>query len=125
MVAAAQRTQPQAQPQQYGGYSRQEAADIIAEVRNVARSELDRAAEQFSQRATTAVRSVTPLISEYTSKFFRYLRLAIGLAVALFVLWLVLQAIASQSLFDWIGDRIDNLTDDTTGGTLIPLRLPK
>lgn len=97
------------------GNSRQDAQDIIAEVRTVARQELDRAAEQFSQRATTAVRSFQPLITEYTSKLLRWVKFALGIATVLFIAWLLFQAIASQSFFDWLGDRIDNLTDDAVG----------
>jgi hypothetical protein len=99
--------------QQYGGYSRQDTQEIIAEVRTAARQEFDRAADEFSERANTAVRSFTPLITEYTSKLFRWVKSALVVAALLFVVWLVFQAIASQSLFDWIGDRIDNLTEET------------
>ena len=44
---------------------------------------------------------------------FRWVKSALVIAALLFVVWLVFQAIASQSLFDWIGDRIDNLTEET------------
>lgn len=104
--------------QQYGGYSRQDTQEIIAEVRTVARQELDRAANEFSQQANTAVRSFTPLITEYTSTMLRWVKVALALATLLFIVWLTIQAIASQSLFDWIGDRIDNLTEDTLGTPL-------
>jgi len=109
---------------QTGGYSRQDAQEIIAEVRTVARQELDRAADEFSARATTAVRSFTPLISEYTSKAVRYAKIGIGLAVFLFIAWLLFQAVATQGLFDWIGDRIDNLTDEN-GAAAMLLSLPE
>ncbi len=106
--------------QQYGGYSRQDTQDIIAEVRTVARQELDRAADEFSARATTAVRSVSPLISEYTSKLLRWVKFALALATFLFIAWLVFQTIASASFFDWIGERIDNLTEESVGsGTFV------
>jgi len=94
------------------GYSRQETQEIIAEVRTVARQELDRAAEQFSQRATTAVRSFTPLITQYTSKFLRWVKIALAIATVLFIAWLLFQAIATQSFIAWLGDRIDSLTED-------------
>lgn len=100
--------------QQAGAYSRQEAQEIIAEVRNVARTELERAAEEFSQRATTAVRGITPLISEYTSKVLRWVKISLFIAAALFIAWLLFQAIASQSFFDWLGDRIDNIGDQSS-----------
>ena len=99
--------------QQYGGYTRQDTQEVIAEVRTAARQEFDRAANEFSERASTAVRSFTPLITEYTSKLFRWVKSALVIAALLFVVWLVFQAIASQSLFDWVGDRIDNLTEET------------
>lgn len=116
MVHEATSTQrPQASQPQYGGYSRQDTQEIITEVRNVARQELDRAADEFSARAATAVRSVTPLITEYTSTVLRWVKIALALAVVLFITWLVFQAIASQSLFDWFGERIDNLTEESVG----------
>ena len=62
--------------QQYGGYTRQDTQEIIAEVRTAARQEFDRAANEFSERANTAVRSFTPLITEYTSKLFRWVKSA-------------------------------------------------
>ncbi|MFT7503621.1 MAG: hypothetical protein ACI91Q_002433 [Gammaproteobacteria bacterium] len=105
------------------GYGRQDAQEIIAEVRTAARQELDRAAEQFSQRATTAVRSFTPLITEYTSNFLRWVKIALGVVTVLFIAWLLFQAIASQSLFEWLGDRIDNLTEETVGVTTL-IRTP-
>ena len=103
-----------------GQLRRQDAQEIIDEVRNVARAEVDRAAEVFSQRATTAARSFTPLVTEYTTKFLRWVKLALGVAFTIFVLWMVFQFIAQQSLFDWIGDRIDNLTDENGAGLLGP-----
>ncbi len=104
--------------QQYQpGFSRQDSAQLIAEVRNAARAEVDRAADMFTQRAQTAIRGVTPLISEYTNRFIRLFKIAMVVAVALVIFWLVFQAIASQSFFEWIGDRIDNLTDDDESST--------
>jgi hypothetical protein len=41
----------------------------------------------------------------------------------LFIAWLLFQAIASQSLFEWLGDRIDNLTEETVGVTTL-IRTP-
>lgn len=103
-----------------GQYNRQETQQIIAEVRDVARKELDRATEQFSQRATNAVRSVTPLISDYTNKITKWVRRVIVLAVVLLVAYVVFQIVAQASFFDWLGDRIDNLTDpDESGATAV------
>jgi hypothetical protein len=85
--------------------------EIIAEVRKVARSEIDRAADVFTQRAKQATREIQPLISEYTSQALRWLRVAAVVAFVVVVGWFVFQAVAQASLFEWLGDRIDKLTE--------------
>ncbi len=95
-----------------GGLSREDTQQIISEVRDVARSEVDRAVEVFGQRAQAAARSVTPLITDYGTRVMRWIKIALGLLSVLFLLWLGFQLFAQASLFDWIGDRIDNLTDN-------------
>ena len=92
--------------------SRRETNEIIAEVREIARSEIDRAAEMFSQRAESAARRIQPLVTEYTSKIIRLIRWAGGVAALVLVVWFIFQFIIQASLFEWIGDRIDNLTND-------------
>lgn len=94
------------------GLSRQDTQEIIAEVRDVARSEVDRAVEVFGQRAQAAARSVTPLITDYGVRVMRWVKIALGLITVLFLLWLGFQLFAQATLFDWIADRIDNLTDN-------------
>ena len=101
-----------AQVADHRGMSRRDAEEILAEVRKVARSEVDRAAEVFSQRARMATRELQPLISEYTTKFFRWVKIALVIAVVLAVGYVVFQAIAQQSIIDWILDRLDD--DDST-----------
>jgi uncharacterized protein DUF2510 len=90
---------------------RRDADAIIAEVRQVARSEIDRAADVFSARARAAVRDVQPLVSEYTLKFARLFKVAAVIIVIALVGWFAFQVIVQQSFYDWLGDRIDNLTD--------------
>jgi hypothetical protein len=90
------------------GALRRDTEEIIAEVRKVARSEIDRAADVFSQRARTATRELQPLISEYTTKFFRWVKVALAIAIVLAVAYVVFQAIAQQSIIDWVLDRIDD-----------------
>ena len=99
-----------------GSMNRQDVQQIIAEVRNVARSEIDRAAEEFSNRATTAVRGITPLISGYTSTAMRWIKRAIIIAIVLLVAYFVFQVVVQASFFDWLGDRIDNFTNDDQSG---------
>jgi hypothetical protein len=69
------------------------------------------------------VRSVTPLITQYSNRVIRWVRIASVIAVILLIGWLAFQIFAQVSLFDWVGDRIDNLTDNTdSGAVLSPLR---
>jgi hypothetical protein len=91
------------------GMSRSDVDQIVAEVRHAARSELDRASQEFSHRATTAFRSVGPLVSEYTNNLKKWARRAVVVAVVVFVGYLLVQFLAQASFFDWLGDRIDNI----------------
>ena len=77
-----------------------------------ARAEVDRAAEVFSQRARTAVSDFTPVISEYASTFTKWVRRPAIIAIVLLVAYFIFQVVAQASFFEWLGDRIDNLTDE-------------
>ncbi len=92
--------------------NRAETQQLITEVRNVARAEVDRAAEEFSQRARTIVREVEPLVTSYSNRLIRWIKFASIFAVLLLIAWFVFQVVAQASLFEWIGDRIDNIFDD-------------
>lgn len=92
--------------------SRRQTEEVISQVRDIARSEVDRAAEMFSQRAQAATRQIEPLISQYTNTFVRWVRILGMVAFLVLVVWFVFQFVIQASLFDWVGDRIDNLTDD-------------
>lgn len=111
-----------AQVAEHRGMSRRDAEEVLAEVRKVARSEVDRAAEVFSQRARLATRELQPLISEYTTKFFRWVKIALVIAVVLAVAYVVFQAIAQQSIIDWILDRLDEDRSSTSGRWRPPAR---
>jgi hypothetical protein len=91
--------------------SRADTEEVIAQVRQAARSEIDRAADLFSARARAATREIQPLVTEYTNKIFRWLRIIAVIVVVLVIAWFVFQAIAQESFFNWLGDRIDNLSD--------------
>lgn len=98
-----------------GGASRvgrPESQQIVEDVRRATRSEVDRAADLFSQRARQIQRDIVPIVSEYTNRLVRWIRFAAILAVVLLVAYFAFQVIAQASLFEWIGDRIDNFTDD-------------
>jgi hypothetical protein len=97
---------------------RAENQQIVEDVRRAARSEVDRAADLFSQRARQMQRDIVPLVSDYTNRLIRWIRFAAIVAVVLLVAYFVFQVIAQASLFEWIGDRIDNFTDDQTGAAM-------
>jgi hypothetical protein len=68
-------------------------------------------ADIFTARARAVTQDVQPLITEYTTKFTRLLKVAsVILAIAL-VGWFVFQFVVQESFYDWLGERIDNLTD--------------
>lgn len=105
-----------------GPLNRSDSEAIINQVRQVARSEVDRAAELFTQRANQVTRSITPLITQYTSKFIRWFRIFAVLAIVFAIGWVAFQVFAQVSMMDWIGDRIDNLTDNS-GSIVLRSRL--
>ena len=85
--------------------------EVINEVRAATRTEMQRAAEVFHERAQAARENWTPLISEYTNKAKQWVRRLIVIAVLAFAVWVAWQIFAQASILDWIGERIDNLTD--------------
>lgn len=96
--------------------TRAETEEIVAQVRQAARAEVDRAADLFTARARDATRQIEPLITQYTSRLFRWLKIIVAVAVVLVVAWFVFQTIAQVTFFEWLGDRIDAVTDDSSGG---------
>ena len=58
--------------------------------------------------ARAATQELQPLISQYTTKFFRWVKIALVLAVVLAVGYVIFQAIAQQSIVDWILDRFED-----------------
>ena len=98
---------------------RPDSQQIVEDVRRATRSEVDRAADLFSQRAREMQRDLVPLVSEYTNKIVKWIRLAAIVAVVLLVAYFVFQVVAQASLFEWIGDRIDNFSNDQQGAPSI------
>lgn len=99
--------------------SRLDAQQIISEVRKVARAEVDRAAVEFTHRAEQALQSVSPLIDQYTSRILRWIKFISLLLLVLIIAWFTFQTIAQATFFEWLGDRIDNLTDENGLGTVV------
>lgn len=94
---------------------RRQSQEIITQVRQAARDEAQRAAEMFGQQARSAAREIEPLISQYTGTFIKWVRIIAVIGVLVGVAWVAWQIFIQVSLFDWIGDRIDNLTDNEGG----------
>ena len=92
------------------GLTRRDAEQVIAEVRQVARSEVNRAADVFSQRAQAATRQIQPLITEYTTKVKRWFRIAVVIIPIVVLSWVIFEAVVQVSFFKWIGERIDSLS---------------
>ena len=97
------------------GYSRADSQQIIEDVRSATRSEVDRAADLLEHRARTLAREITPLISQYSNRAIKWVRFAAIAATVLLIAWFVFQVVAQASMLEWIGDRIDNFTDNQTG----------
>ena len=89
-----------------------DSATWVEQMRMAARGEADRAVQQIDQRFRQARAEFKPLVTQYTSKVMRFLKVLAFLAVLLIIAWVVVQVVAQQTLFDWLGDRIDNVTDD-------------
>jgi hypothetical protein len=94
-----------------GQLSRADLETVVSQVRNVARDEVDRATDIFVRQAGAAARQVQPLVTEYTNRLLRWLKILVVVAVIALVGWIVFNAIAEATLFEWLGDRIDALTD--------------
>ncbi len=103
---------------------RAENQQMVEDMRRAARTEVDRAADLFSQRARQMQRDIVPLVSEYTSRIVRWIRFAAIVAIVLLVAYFVFQVVAQASLFEWIGDRIDNLTDNQSGAAFTSIARP-
>jgi hypothetical protein len=80
-------------------------------VRQVARKEAERAADLFSQRAQAVARQYQPLVTDYTNRILRWVKILLVVAVVALVGWIVFSAVAEVTFFEWLGDRIDSLTE--------------
>jgi hypothetical protein len=85
---------------------------VVDQVRVAARQEAERAAQMFGSQARTAAQNFQPLITEYTTKISRFFRRLMIVVIVFAIAWFTFQALAQKSMFEWIGDRIDNVTDE-------------
>jgi hypothetical protein len=89
-----------------------QTAAVVEQVRLAARAEAQRAAQDFEARARAITGSIPPLISQYTNRFMRWFKVALTLSFIVLMAWFIYQFFVQKSFFDWLGDRIDNITDD-------------
>ena len=95
-----------------------QTAAVVEQVRLAARAEAQRAAQDFEARARALTGEIPPLISQYTNKFTRWFRIALVLSFIVLMAWFIYQFFVQKSFFDWLGDRIDNMTDDEDASAL-------
>lgn len=84
---------------------------IVAQVRAAAREEMDRAARMVTRQTRTAISEGRSLVDNYIGKILRWIRIAVLVVAIAVIIWFVLQSILQVTLLDWVGDRIDNLSD--------------
>jgi hypothetical protein len=94
-----------------------QAAAVVGEVSAAVRAEASRAAIAARTQAYEMRRELTPLITEYTNRATRFLKRLFVIAIVLVIAWFVFQAYANATFLEWLGDRIDELSND---GVLIP-----
>jgi len=97
---------------QVASRTRRDNEAMVEQVRLAARAEAERAAEMFGAQARSAVGQVQPLITQYTSRITRWIRFLSVIAILLLIAWIAFQLFAQATMFDWVGDRIDNITDN-------------
>ncbi|MBG7605890.1 MAG: DUF2510 domain-containing protein [Actinobacteria bacterium] len=112
---AAHEYTPPTAPTSPARYSRADSQQMIEDVRSATRGEVDRAADLLERRARAVSRDLAPLISQYSNRAIRWIRFAAIAATVLLVAYFVFQVVAQASMLEWIGDRIDNFTDDQNG----------
>ncbi len=95
-----------------------QTAAVVEQVRLAARAEAERAAQDFEARARLITGEIPPLISQYTNRFMRWFRVALMLSFIVLMAWFIYTVFVQKSFFDWLGDRIDNLTDDSNASAL-------
>jgi hypothetical protein len=105
---------------QFGNPAQMQAqtAAVVQQVRQAAREEAQRAAQNFEARARQLTGEIPPLISQYEHKFMRWFKVALMLSFIVLLAWFIWSVYAQKGLFDWLGDRIDHLTDDSNASAL-------
>ncbi len=84
---------------------------IVSQIREATREEVTRATNLFTRRVQDTLAQSRSVVAEYAAPFLRWVKTAIVLAAILVIAWFIFQFIAQVTLFEWLGDRIDNVTD--------------
>jgi len=116
-------TNPLANVSQFGNPAQFQAqtAAVVEQVRLAAREEAARATQLFEAKARSLTGEIPPLISQYEHQFMRWFRVALLLSFIVLLAWFIWSVFAQKSLFDWLGDRIDHITDDTKNSAPLPI----
>ena len=99
-----------------------QTAAVVEQVRLAARAEAQRAAQDFEARARRITGEIPPLISQYTNRFMRWFKVALMLSFIVLMAWFIYQVVIQKEFFDWLGDRIDNITDDNNASAFVVAR---
>ena len=87
-----------------------QTAAVVEQVRLAARPRPS-VAQDFEARTRKITGEIPPLISQYTNRFMRWFRVLLTLSFIVLMAWFIYQFFVQKSFFDWLGDRIDNMTD--------------
>jgi len=88
-----------------------DSEQIVNQVRAAARAEVDRAAELFTRQTRSAISQGRSLVAEYIDRVLRWIKIAVVAAAIAVIIWFILQLFLQATVLDWIGDRVDNLSD--------------
>jgi hypothetical protein len=99
--------------------SRSEVGDVFvvarlgwwSAVRDATREELNRASDLLSQRMRRTIDQGRSIVTDYWDVLLRWLRIAAVIAAILVIVWFVIEFVAQATLLEWLGERIDKLTD--------------
>ena len=92
-------------------FARTDASDVGFQVRDAARQEIEKAAQEISRGIQASIARVRPTIISYITKILRWVRIGVVTAAILVVAWFAIQFIAQVTFLEWLGGRIDNITN--------------
>jgi len=105
------RRAPPRAPNSTQAFTRAEADNVVGQVGEATRRELERAAREISQGIQASIARLRPVIVGHVTRILRWVRIGVVTAAVLVVVWFAIQFIAQAAFLSWLGDRIDNITD--------------